>query len=1042
MSAISGYLKSVEGALRAGNSTEHTHRPALKALAESFRKAVVATNEPRRIACGSPDFIVTEREIPVGYIEAKDVGVKLDEVEGSEQLSRYKSSLHNLILTDYLEFRLYRNGKLIQKAVLASRQKSGSLKISPTAEQSITAVFESFFNSEVPIIGNPRDLAERMARMARLIHDLIREAFTNESVTGDLHSQYEAFKRVLIADLTIEQFSDMYAQTIAYGLFAARCNHSRGEFSRHQAGHDLPKTNPFLRRLFNSIAGADLDDRITWAVDDLASLLAKADVGAILDDFGKATRREDPVVHFYETFLAAYDPKLRELRGVYYTPEPVVNYIVNSVDSLLVREFKLTDGLADSSRVNSTQRPKTGSSAKPQGKETEVHRVQILDAACGTGTFLHAIVSNIREKFRGDTGLWPSYVAEHLLPRVYGFELLMAPYAVAHMKLGIQLKESGYDFGTDERLRVYLTNTLEQAHEMTGLPLFSQWLAEEASSAGEVKQDAPIMVVVGNPPYSGHSANKGKWISDLLNEYKKSPELKKPAQAKWLSDDYVKFIRFAQWRITQTGYGILAFITNHSYLDNPTFLDMRASLMETFDDLYVLDLHGNTKKKERAPDGSKDENVFDIQQGVAIGLFVKRTGRSIRRRVLKADLWGPRSSKYSWLSRNDVESTKWQDVTPARTPWLFVKQDAALQAEYESTWSVVDIFNQNGTPAPGIVTTHDEFAISWSRAEAIQKVERLLATKDEQEAREIFTLCSQSQWNYERAKVELSKNNWRGLVTQVQYRPFDVRWTIWDSNVAVHRRERVNGHMIHDNIAILIGPAGDVIGQDGWNICFASKFPTDYNLFRRGGNFLFPLWIYKKDDNSLFSTSDNGRVANFSRKFLEEFSNLLDGIRLSNEDVFAYIYSVLFSNKYRVRYAEFLKRDYPRIPLTENRDTFRKLAKLGHALLNQHLNLESLSSRTKFPTSGSNIVEFIKYTDSQSTTKVGRVYINKTQYFENVDRRVYEYKIGGHDVAQKWLKDRRGRTLSFDELKLYGRIISSLHSTLEIQQKIDESIFR
>jgi predicted helicase len=344
--------------------------------------------------------------------------------------------------------------------------------------------------------------------------------------------------------------------------------------------------------------------------------------------------------------------------------------------------------------------------------------------------------------------MWPGYVAEHLLPRVYGFELLMAPYAVAHMKLGLQLRETGYDFGADERLRVFLTNTLEEAHEMTGLPLFTQWLADEAAAASDIKKNVPIMVVIGNPPYSGHSANKGGWITGLLDTYKKSPELKKPAQAKWLSDDYVKFIRFAQWRIEQTGYGVLAFITNHSYLDNPTFLDMRASLMGSFDEIYVLDLHGNSKKKERAPDEQKDENVFDIQQGVAIALLVKRTTNTSSAKVYRADLWGTRDKKYNWLFEHEITNTQWEEITPKQAPWLFVKQDTHLLAAYQQGWSLADIFATNGDPAPGFATQHDDFAISFTADEAAAKVAALLATSTEQEARQLFSLCAQSQWSY------------------------------------------------------------------------------------------------------------------------------------------------------------------------------------------------------------------------------------------------------------------------------------------------------
>jgi predicted helicase len=563
VTAFDVYGKKLSQALKAGNATEHTHRPALKNLIESLAPGVVATNEPQKIDCGSPDFIVTRKATPLGYIEAKDVGADLARVENNEQLKRYRGSLRNLILTDYLAFRLYRNGELVQTVRLGKwQQKSGAIQYESGGREQLDGLLKAFIDADVPTISTPRELAERMARLARLIEQLTKQVFAREGSKGDLHAQHEAFRKVLIADLSVDQFADMYAQTIAYGLFAARCNHNGPGFSRMQAGKELPKTNPFLRRLFNTIAGADLDERIAWAVDDLAELLARADMPAILADFGRATRREDPVVHFYETFLAAYDPKLRETRGVYYTPEPVVDYIVRSIDALLQKEFALKAGLADQSVVKVLV---PNGDAKKKPKTVEKHRVQILDPACGTGTFLHSVIDQIRERFSKSKGMWPGYVAKHLLPRLYGFELLMAPYAVAHMKLGLQLRETGYDFAADERLRVFLTNSLEEAHALSALPAFAQWLADEAAAASEVKRDAPIMVVLGNPPYSGHSANRGPWIERLMETYKHSAELKKPAQAKWLSDDYVKFIRFAQWRIEQTGYGILGFITNHRY---------------------------------------------------------------------------------------------------------------------------------------------------------------------------------------------------------------------------------------------------------------------------------------------------------------------------------------------------------------------------------------------------------------------------------------------------------------------------------------------
>lgn len=1036
MNAIGTYLRNVELALKAGNATEHTHRPALKSLIEALREHITATNEPRRIECGSPDFIVLQKRIPVGYVEAKDVGADLDRIEESEQLKRYRSSLRNLMLTDYLEFRLYRNGERVQSVRLAKWQKA-ILRREPDGEAQLAAVFQPFFDAQVPSISSPRELAERMARMARLIHDLIRLAFAKEAQTGDLHAQYEAFRRVLIADLSVDQFADMYAQTIAYGLFAARCNHVGPGFTREQAGRDLPKTNPFLRRLFNTIAGPDLDERITWAVDDLTELLQKADIAAILADFGHSTARNDPIIHFYETFLVAYDPKLRELRGVYYTPEPVVDYIVRSVDVLLQRDFKLADGLADASNVK-LKRTKVAISGKGKVTETyETHRVQILDPACGTGTFLHAIVASIRDRFKANAGMWPSYVTEHLLPRLYGFELLMAPYAIAHMKLGLILKESGYDFGSDERLRVFLTNTLEEAHEMTGLPLFTQWLAEEAAAAGEVKKNVPIMVVIGNPPYSGHSANKGPWISGLIEDYKKSPALKKPAQAKWLSDDYVKFLRFAQWRIAQTGYGILAFITNHSYLENPTFLDMRANLMADFDDLYVLDLHGNTKKKERAPDGGKDENVFDIQQGVAIALFVKRNTRAKTSKVHRADLWGTRATKYEWLTANDVTSTPWHDITPQQAPWLFVKQDADKLAEYNRGWSVADIFRPYGDPAPGIVTTHDEFAISWTKEEAIEKVERLLATTTEVEARQLFVLCSQKQWSYERAKKELADGAWFSKVTPILYRPFDVRWTIWDSNVAVHRRERAMRHMLKSgNLALITDRQ---VNGDFRHAFVTDKVINDCALSTQSKerSYIFPLHLRDGSDDrqERFGWSESG--INIADDYIKSLRENCDGLTPPPEDVFAYLYAVLCAPSYRARYSEFLRRDFPRIPLPRNAVLFKKLAVLGRELIDLHLLSRIPPAITGYPKAGDNRLEKIEFKPDAKNSDYGRVQINAEQYFEHIPTQVWGYMVGSYEVAQKWLKDRKGRLLTFDDLQHYGRVITALNETIRLQTEID-----
>ena len=507
---IPSYLDEINKALKAGTATEHTYRPALKGLVEAIAAAsameVIATNEPKQVACGAPDFVITANTIPLGHIEAKDVGVDLDKIEKSEQIKRYLDGLPNLILTDYLEFRWYVFGEHRLTATLDHSTGEGL--------EDVSGLIGEFLRTKIKTITTPSNLAKRMGGLARLMRSSIRLTFMAEDKGGELHDQLKGFRQVLIEDLSEDDFADMYAQTICYGLFAARCNHKGKEsFTRYKAAHELPKTNPFLRKIFGHIAGPELNERVTWIVDDLAELLDRTDIVNILKDFGRRTRREDPVVHFYETFLAEYDPTMREKRGVYYTPEPIVSYIVKSVDEILKRDFKISDGLADYSKVKVS---KTLS-----GGKKEAHKVTILDPATGTGTFLRDVIATIRAHIEstGQIGSWSSYVSQHLLPRIFGFELLMAPYAVCHMKLGLQLADTGYDFRANERLRVYLTNSLQEAHEMANLPLFSQELAREAIEAGEAKQDYPVMVVLGNPPYSGHSANEGEWMQKLMRGF-------------------------------------------------------------------------------------------------------------------------------------------------------------------------------------------------------------------------------------------------------------------------------------------------------------------------------------------------------------------------------------------------------------------------------------------------------------------------------------------------------------------------------------------
>ncbi len=1045
---ITQYLTQIQINLQTGVAKEHTHRAALENLLETLHPAIDAVNEPKRIDCGSPDLVILDSEaVPLGYIEAKDIGVSLDNALKTEQLKRYLESLHNLILTDYLEFRWFVEGEYKpEMTVCLAKVDKRVVKPLPEKFVNFERLFGTFVETQVITLRSPEDLAARMAKIADLIRNLISEAYKQEK-TGILHNQLDSFRKVLLDSLTVEQFADMYAQTACYGLFAAKCNASLTEkFSRINASHYVPKTNPFLRKLFNQIVGIDIDERLVWAVEHLVTVLNHTDIGAILADFGKRTRQEDPVVHFYETFLKHYDPNMREMRGVYYTPEPVVSYIVRSVDLLLKQQFKLKDGLADSSKL-----------------ESGLHRVQILDPAVGTGTFLYAVFKQIFAKFRKNKGMWSSYVTEHLLPRVHGFELLMAPYTVAHMKLGLQLQEMGYEFDSDERLRIFLTNSLEDSFERGGSPdlPFAEWLVNEGKAASEVKQDSPVMVIVGNPPYSGHSANVGEWIVGLLkgvdernNEAKTASYFQidgkplKERNSKWLNDDYVKFIRFAQWRIEQTGYGVLAFVTNHGYLNNPTFRGMRQALMQDFDEIYLLDLHGNSKKKERCPDGDVDKNVFDIQQGVAIGIFVKhKSKQSVK--VFHADLWGKRDGKYAWLEEKDIKSTDWQEIKPRSPFYLFIPQDITLLSEYEQYWKINDVMIVNSV---GIVTARDNLTIHESPQAVMETVQDFVNLEIE-EAREKYQLGKDTRdWKVYLAQEDIRNNKTDDShITPILYRPFDKRYTYYTGKtkgfICMPRRDVMQHMLAGENLGLIVGRSGQVVGSDEWDILFCLNVISEFNLYRRGGNNLFPLYLYPTEKDEFLNGNGNAkpkRKPNFAPNFIKDLETRLklkfidDGIgnlttTIGPEDIFHYIYAIFHSPTYRQRYAEFLKIDFPRLPLTSDKKLFRKLAKLGQQLIKIHLMEADIETESSYPIEGDNLVEKITYQDE-------KVYINKTQYFDNITGTVWNFHIGGYQVCQKWLKDRKGRELNYDDCNHYLYILAALEQTIALMEKIDETI--
>ena len=916
-------------------------------------------------------------------------------------------------------------------------------------------------------ITTAQHLSIRLAELARATRERILGALEIENDRGRITQLMKAFSETLVHDLDADRFADMVAQTVAYGLLSARITDPK-----QGSGDDLARhmrTNPLLRDLMTAFlemsgpqrsTGLDFDE---LGVAEVSELLDHANMDAVVRDFGDRNPREDPVIHFYESFLSEYDKRSKVERGVFYTPRPVVSYIVRSVHQILRSEFGLHDGLADVTTWEEMAKRQKGITI-PDGVSPNQDFVRILDPATGTGTFLVEAIDVIhgtlvdKWKTQGHRAyeveaLWNEYVPKHLLPRLHGYELLMAPYAIAHLKISLKLYETGYRFGSEERAQVYLTNALEPAQDFSGLMDFAiPALAQEAQAVNQVKGQQRFTVVIGNPPYSGHSPNKGKWIAELIEDYKEGfPELRKPAQAKWLSNDYVKFIRLAQSLIHRTGVGTLGFISSNSFLDNPTFRGMRHSLLRGFSEIRILDLHGNSKKKERTPDGDKDENVFDIQQGVAIGLFLRRTDLDDPAQLFHADLWGKRDvghagGKYGWLLANDVRAAiaNGSCLSPRPPQHLFVPRDDELSEEYEAAWPLPRIFSPNGDPAPGIVTTHDEFAISWTRKEAASKVERLLSTTSEHEARQIWRLCSQNQWQYDRAKRELSDGTWRDRVETVLYRPFDFRATVFDRNVAVHRRERVMRHMLAgENVGLSTTRGTEIAG--GWEHVFVSRSLIQHHTVSlKEVNYLFPLYTYPTERQENFGLS---REPNLDKGFTEAIAAALDLNFITGgfgdlqtcfgpEDMFHYIYAVLHSPQYRRRYADFLKSDFPRVPFTSNRSLFEALVPLGKRLTSLHLMESEEDGLPVYPEMGDNRVDTVRYVPPSDGIQ-GRVFINRDQYFEGINPDIWDFTIGGYRPAEKWLKDRKDRVLSGDDVLHYRRVVSALADTERLMDEID-----
>ena len=1055
------YISEINKQYATGVAREHTYRPALQRLLAEMLPKLIVSNEPARQECGAPDYILQRKgNIPVAFLEAKDINDPdlAGRRKNKEQFERYKQSLDNLIFTDYLDFHLYEKGEFVDSIRIAEVKGNKIVAIEANWPK-FEHLIKHFGEATPQKITSSTKLAELMAGKARLMAEIIERSIEQGGDKGTLLGQMEAFKDVLMNDITTKEFADVYAQTIAYGMFAARLHDKTPDsFSRQEAATLIPRTNPFLRRLFQNIAGYDLDERISWIVDDLAESFRVSDMEAVMKGFGKRTQQNDPFIHFYEDFLSAYDPKLRKSRGVWYTPQPVVNFIVRAVDEILQTEFQLPMGLADTSTIKAERSVDQSSDKRySDGKKKELreyHKVQILDPATGTGTFLAEVISQIYQKFQGQAGMWQGYVEEHLIPRLNGFELLMASYTMAHLKLDMLLEETGYKSVDDQRLRVYLTNSLEEHHKDTGT-LFAQFLAREANEANAIKRDTPVMVIMGNPPYSGESKNKGEWIMNLMEDYKREPNTTTRLQernSKWLNDDYCKFIRLGQEFVDKNTEGVLAYINNHGFLDNPTFRGMRWNLMKSFDKIYIIDLHGNSLKKEVCPDGSKDENVFDIQVGVSINIFVK-TGKkhsNALAEVYHYDLWGRRKHKYKYLTEHTLTTVPFEKIEPQKSEYFFTPKDYESMEKYNKGFSVVELMPVNGV---GICSKRDAIAFHDDKEELISVLNDF-DTLPEEEIKVKYNITRESRDQ----KVSFAKSNIGDYkikdkyIKRVSYRPFDMKWTYFTDRVRgflAYPVYKIMNHLaVGANVGLVIGRQGQAVGSMKWNLIFISDSITDLNLYYRGGGVTFPLYLYPEQADLL---NDGERTPNLNQDIVNDISKAIglefepeksgDSTHFAPIDLLDYIYAVLHSPTYRDKYAEFLKIDFPRVPYPENGEQFRQLAEIGSELRKVHLMEHSDLAKliTTYPIAGDNVVGAIpdrRRWELSEDGKKGKVWVNETQYFDNVPLVAWEFYIGGYQPAQKWLKDRRDRTLNFEDIMHYQRIIKALVMTDSLMRSI------
>ncbi len=1074
------YLESIKDITPESN--ELTHRPSLynllDGLKKNFNKEFKIEHEPNRDKQGGqPDFRVSYQGLNIGYIENKKVGTDLSQLLKSDQILKYLELNPNLMLTDYLNFMWVgkdeENKPLIKRKIsIASLDElSKPLKPKPQTECDLIEFFRGFFNYEAAPITNAKDFATHLSPRTKYLKDALIKYQEKVQVS----SIFNNFKEYLYEELSFEDFSDALAQTLTYSLFLAKLNHPFEKINLDNVRSSIPKNFAVIREMADFLKKLDEIEGIQRLLNEILSSINHVDMDSILKDLNDD---KDPYLHFYETFLSAYDPKLRESKGVYYTPDSVVKFIINALDSLLKTHFK----------------------DAPLGLKSALdnENIKLLDFATGTGTFLLEAFRKaleVRKTSDGGTSTKEDKY-QNLLKQFYGFEYLIAPYAIAHLNLSQAFKEEfKKPLKENDALKIILTNTLIQPSEIAADRGLQPIFEKELKSAQEIKKDENILIITGNPPYSGASSNEGLFEWEVKATYGIEPEfqtietkknvkltdeiqtllkniqiqkesggkdalkelknlhskykLQNEKNPKWLLDDYVKFMRFAQNKIESLGHGLFGFISNNAFLDNPTFRGLRRSLLECYDELYILNLHGNTRKKEKTPQGAKDENFFNIMQGVSINLFVKKA-QATKQKIFYYDVYGERAEKYAFLAQNDLNSIEWLELTPREPFYLLIPQETPLLDEYEQGFSVQEMFQVGST---GICSQRDHVVFHKDK-ESLLKLLKDFSTLEPSELRRKYNIKKDGRdWRLEYAikDVKANANNLEEYIVSCQYRPFDFYYTYYtgkSKSFIAYPRGEVFKHMLppppptnpktpnqtRKNVALNIARQSKMHGE--WRYVMAHKELVDINLIASAGSmgvgYNYPLYQFKHP--------------NYTENFTPEFRSFIDkhySHHFEPLEVLGYIYALLYSPNYRKRYEEFLKADYPKILFTNNKDLFRALSLLGIELIGLHvLNKESLNhsfEKLKDATIGESY-----YKESHDRNPIiskkpsynepeQRLYINHSAYFRGVSKEIHDYMIGGYCVLDKYLKSHKNEPCNFDHVR---NIIKIIARTIEIQKTL------